>query len=89
MINTIENHKPLIISTGISLVAILTMAFYLGAKTETLQTVRDNQISVMAKLDELVQIQNKRDIELTSLSVRMDALKDDVADLKYQIRGRK
>ena len=37
--NSMDGHRPLIISTSISLVAILSMAFYLGAKTQTLKDV--------------------------------------------------
>jgi hypothetical protein len=86
-IEEVGSHKPLIISTGISLAAILIMAFYLGSKTETLQVVRDNQLNVSAKLDYLVNEQQKRDLDIVTLQVRMEALHEAVASIQVDIVG--
>jgi hypothetical protein len=84
--NSMDGHRPLIISTSISLVAILSMAFYLGAKTQTLKDVQDNQIQVMIKLDNLTAEQVKRDLWTTKLDDRMDSMHDAITDIQATLK---
>ena len=85
MIN-LNGHKPIIISTAISLLSILGMAFYLGAKTENLQAVRDNQIAVSIKLDAIIAGQARRDVDMQELRDKIQYLRDDFNDFKIIVR---
>jgi len=86
MTNTLNGHRPLIISTSISLVAIISMAFYLGAKTQTLQSVSDNQAQEMMKLDNLTAEQVKRDLWTQKLDDRMTAMHDAITDIQVTLK---
>jgi len=85
----LNGHRPLIISTSISLVAIISMAFYLGAKTQTLQSVYENQAQVMAKLDALTDGQTKRDLWTQKLDDRMTAMHDAITDIQVTLKEEK
>ena len=82
-----EDHKPLILSTGISLVSIMLMAFYLGAKTQTLSSVEINQEKLMERLNVIVNKQETRDIEFTKLNDSMLELQHNVTDIKQSLKG--
>jgi hypothetical protein len=86
MTNTLNGHRPLIISTSISLVAIITMTFYLGAKTQTLKDVQDNQATVLLKLDNLQSEQVKRDLWTQKLDDRMTAMHDAITDIQVTLK---
>ena len=78
----------MIISTGVSLFAIITMAFYMGAKTETLATVAENQAILVSKLETIDSKINAHDIKLQNLSDSVTSIGLDVSDMKKQIYGR-
>ena len=82
----VNGHRPLIISTSISLVAIISMAFYLGAKTQTLQSVYENQAQVTTKLDALIDGQAKRDLWTQKLDDRMTAMHDAITDIQDTLK---
>jgi hypothetical protein len=84
-----NGHKPLIISTGISLFAIVTMAFYLGAKTETVQTVSDNQTIVVLKLDGLIKNSANRDIEVARIEEQLKSMHEAVTDIQVSLREKR
>ena len=86
---SMNGHRPLIISTSISLVAIVSMAFYLGAKTQTLQSVYENQSQVTTKLDALIDGQAKRDLWTQKLDDRMTAMHDAITDIQVTLKDGK
>ena len=80
-----DSYRPIFLSTLTIIVSLVSMSFYLGSKTETLQVVRDNQITVAAKLDYLVAGQQKRDLDIVSLQVRMEALHEAITAIQADI----
>ena len=80
-----DSYRPIFLSTLTIIVSLVSMSFYLGSKTETLQVIRDNQITVAAKLDYLVAGQQKRDLVIVSLQVRMETLHEAITAIQADI----
>ena len=84
--NNTNGHRPLIISTGISLMAIISMSFYLGAKTQTLESVTKNQDQVIMKLDNITTEQAERDLWITRLDARMEDMHESIMDIQNTLK---